>query len=156
MNLFENLYGHLHDNNRPSMNFIVYHSQYRHECDIEQQQHKDEIHMLSSMKSSERHTDSSLLGSVRRRFIPPKLRAQNSTPPSTSQTTSSTSTSNAMHDAKAKMRSMTIDVRPNPARDYVTSNGKMSTGILSSLKVRNGTSSIGQVSSTERASCCQR
>ncbi len=43
MNLFENLYCTLHDNNRSFMNFILNHSQYKHECDIEQQREDTQI-----------------------------------------------------------------------------------------------------------------
>ena len=124
MTLFDNLYRTLHESNRPLMNFIVHHSQYKHECDIEQQQQRDEAHAYSSSKASERHTDNSLLGSVRRRLIAPKLRIQNSTSdngkPSTS--TASTPTSNSTTDARSKTRSMTMDLRRSASRESISNN----------------------------------
>jgi hypothetical protein len=124
MSLFDNLYRTLHDNNRPLMNFILNHSQYKHECDIEQQQ----THAYSSSKTSDRHTDGSLLGSVRRRLIAPKLRVQNpvtdngkSTPAST--VIVSTPPSNNTNDSRSKTRSMTMDLRRSASRESITTNG---------------------------------
>ena len=140
MTLFDNLYRTLHDNNRPLMNFIVHHSQYKHECDIEQQQQRDEAHAYSSSKASERHTDNSLLGSVRRRLIAPKLRIQNSTSDNgkSSATAASTPTSNSTNDARSKTRSMTMDLRRSASREsisnnnHIVSNG-MNTGRMTSF-----------------------
>ena len=129
MNLFENLYRTLHDNNRPLMNFILYHSQYKHECDVEQQQ-REEAHQNSSTKTPERHTDSSLLGSVRRRLIAPKLRIQNSTitdngksSPAVQQIIITTPPSNNTNDSRSKTRSMTMDLRRSASRESLTTNG---------------------------------
>ncbi|CAF2894408.1 unnamed protein product [Rotaria sp. Silwood2] len=128
MNLFDNLYRTLHDNNRPLMNFILSNSQFKRECDIEQQQ-KEETHNNSSIKTSDRHTDSSLLGSVRRRFIAPKLRIQNSTttdngkssPASTNNVI--TPPSNNTNDSRSKARSVTMDLRRSVSRESITTNG---------------------------------
>ncbi|CAF0813542.1 unnamed protein product [Rotaria sp. Silwood1] len=131
MNLFDNLYRTLHDNNRPLMNFILSNSQYKHECDIEQQQ-KEEIHNNSSIKTSDRHTDSSLLGSVRRRFIAPKLRIQNSTDngkPSSNNII--TPPSNGTNDSRSKVRSMTMDLRRSVSRESITTNGNNMTKMSS-------------------------
>ena len=128
MTLFENLYRTLHDNNRPLMSFIVHHSQYRHEYDLEQQ-HREESQTNSS-KSSERHTDNSLLGSVRRRFIAPKLRVQNShsdnskSSPSAAATTNvAVSSANNATDPRSKTRSMTMDLRRSVSRESINTNG---------------------------------
>lgn len=130
MTLFENLYRTLHDNNRPLMSFIVHHSQYRHEYDLEQQ-HREES-QTSSSKSSERHTDNSLLGSVRRRFIAPKLRVQNShsdnskssSPAAAAATTNvAASSSNNSNDPRSKTRSMTMDLRRSVSRESINTNG---------------------------------
>jgi hypothetical protein len=140
MNLFENLYRTLHENNRPLMNFILYHSQYKHECDIEQQQQREEAQNNSSTKTSERHTDSSLLGSVRRRFIAPKLRVQNptngngkSSPGGTIIIT--TPPSNNTNDPRSKTRSMTMDLRRSVSRESITTNGHLGTNGNHSGKV---------------------
>lgn len=140
MNLFENLYQTLHENNRPYMNFILFYSQYKHECDIEQQQQKDEIQHASHGKGSERHADSSLLGSMRRRFIPPKSRPQNSGATSSSGTTNNVSSSSANHhnEFKSRPRTMTIDVKHHSSKEqhHMSNNGK-TLGLFSSLKVNN-------------------
>jgi len=134
MNLFENLYRTLHENNRPLMNFILCHSQYKHECDIEQQQ-REEIQNNSSTKTPDRHTDSSLLGSVRRRLIAPKLRVQNpTTTPENSKSSSPAATitittppSNNTNDSRSKTRSMTMDLRRSASRESITTNGNTTT-----------------------------
>ena len=127
MGLFENLYRTLHENNRPLMNLVLHHSQYRHECETEQQQ-REEAHGFSSLKASERHTDSSLFGSVRRRFTASKLRAQNSnTQTPTGSMLGSPSTSAATsHETKSKPRSMTMELKQSLSKDYATTNGKVS------------------------------
>ncbi|CAF1628257.1 unnamed protein product [Rotaria magnacalcarata] len=140
MNLFENLYRTLHDNNRSLMNFILCNSQYKHECDIEQQQ-KEEANNNnnnnSSSKSSDRHTESSLLGSVRRRFIAPKLRVQNSTTTDNgksspaSNSTITTPSSNNINDSRSKTRSMTMDLRRSTSRESITTNGNNMTKVTS-------------------------
>jgi hypothetical protein len=106
------------------MNFIFNHSQYKHEYDIEQQQ-KD-IQIYSSSKIYDRHTDNSLLGSVRRRFIPPKLRT--SSPSST--IIISTPSSNNTNDSKSK-RSMTMDLRRSTSKESMTNNGNHSGKMIS-------------------------
>ncbi|CAF1197303.1 unnamed protein product [Adineta steineri] len=138
MSLFENLYRTLHDNNRPLMNFILYHSQYKHECEIEQQQ-KEEIQNNSTTKSSDRHTDSSLLGSVRRRLIAPKLRIQNSSHVDNGKGSSSVSSSpattiivttppsNNTNDSRAKARSVTMDLQRSASRESIITNGHSTT-----------------------------
>ncbi|CAF0794556.1 unnamed protein product [Rotaria sordida] len=140
MNLFENLYRTLHDNNRPLMNFILYNSQYKHECDIEQQQQqqqKEEIQNNSSIKSPDRHADSSLLGSVRRRFIAPKLRIQNSTTTDNGKSSPAPTTnilspsSNNTNDSRSKVRSMTMDLRRSVSRESITTNGNNTTKMTS-------------------------
>jgi hypothetical protein len=132
MNLFENLYRTLHDNNRPLMNFVLYHSQYKHECDIEHQQ-REEIHNNSSTKTPDRHTDSSLLGSVRRRLIAPKLRVQNSTTTDNGKSSPgativvTTPPSMNTNDSRSKTRSMTMDLRRSVSRESITTNGHSTT-----------------------------
>jgi hypothetical protein len=126
MSLFENLYRTLHENNRPLMTFIVHHSQYRHEYDLEHQQREES--QLNSSKSSERHTDNSLLGSVRRRFIAPKLRVQNShsdnsKSSSNAATNLAVSSSNNSNDQRSKTRSMTMDLRRSVSRESINTNG---------------------------------
>ena len=135
MNLFENLYRTLHENNRSLMNFILFYSQYKHECDLEQQQ-KDEIQLSIQAKGSERHTDSSLLGSVRRRFIASKSRPQNSisiSSPSTAVASPSLS-NHQQTDSKPRTRTMTMDIKHNSSKDSTGTNGKTS-GLFSSFKV---------------------
>ncbi|CAF0742340.1 unnamed protein product [Rotaria sordida] len=127
MNLFENLYHTLHDNNRPFMNFIFNHSQYKHECDIEQQ--KEDAQSYSSTKIYDRHADNSLLGSVRRRFIAPKLRAQHSVTPPPTTIIVSTPSSNNISDLKSKANSMTMDLKQSASKESITNictNGKIS------------------------------
>lgn len=116
------------------MNFIFNHSQYKHECDIEQQ--KEDTQIYSSTKIYDRHTDNSLLGSVRRRLIAPKLRAQHSTtpPPPAAIIVSPTSPSNT-NDLKSKTRSLTMDLKRSASRESMPTNGKMSS-IFSSSKVK--------------------
>jgi len=145
MNLFENLYRTLHDNNRPLMNFVLYHSQYKHECDIEQQQQREEIQNNSSNKTPDRHTDSSLLGSVRRRLIAPKLRVQNPTTTDNVKSSSPSTTiiittppSNNTNDSRSKTRSMAMDLPRSVSRESITTNGNQSgkmTSFFSSSKV---------------------
>lgn len=136
MSLFENLYRTLHENNRPLMNFIFYNSQFKHECEIEQQQREEANN--NSLKTPDRHADSSLLGSVRRRFIAPKLRIQNSTSNhengklSPAQTISITTTSsNNTHDLRTKTRSMTMDLPRCASRESITTNGNNTTKMTS-------------------------
>jgi hypothetical protein len=131
MNLLENLYRTLHDNNRPLMNFILYHSQYKHECEIEQQQQQKEE---SQNNSSTKTTDSSLLGSVRRRLIAPKLRVQNSTTNDNGKSSSpssivimATPPSNNTNDSRSKTRSMTMDLRRSASRESIITNGHSGT-----------------------------
>ena len=133
MTLFENLYRTLHESNRPLMNLVVYHSQYKHECDIEQQQ-REEAH--NSSKTPDRHGDSSLLGSVRRRFIAPKVRVQNpnndnnkSSPAATIIITTPPSNTNANNnnDSRSKTRSMTMDLRRSASRESINTNGHSTT-----------------------------
>lgn len=135
MTLFENLYRTLHENNRPLMNLILCQSQYKHECDIEQQQHARE----ETQKTPDRHADSSLLGSVRRRLIAPKLRVQNTTNENgkSSATTIVISTP-PTNDSRSKTRSMTMDLRRSVSRESMTTNGNHSskvTSFFSSSKV---------------------
>lgn len=113
------------------MNFILNHSQYKHECDIEQQKEDIQIYS-SSTKIYDRHQDNSLLGSVRRRFITQKIRAQNSStppppPPSTPivVSTSSSSSSNNTNGSRSKIRSMTMDIKRSTSRESMITNGKM-------------------------------
>jgi hypothetical protein len=133
MSLFDNLYRTLHESNRPLMNLILYQSQYKHECDIEQQQQREETQNNSTSKTPDRHADSSLLGSVRRRFIAPKLRVQNptnennkSSPATTIVITTPPSNNN---DSRSKTRSMTMDLRRSASRESITttSNGHTTT-----------------------------
>jgi hypothetical protein len=121
MNLFENLYRTLHDNNRPFMNIIVNRSQYKHECEIEQQREEPQIY--SSAKAYDRHTDHSLLGSVKRRFIAPKFRAQHSTTPPPTAIVISTPMTHNTNDTKSKSRAMTIDLKRSTSRESMTTNG---------------------------------
>ncbi|CAF0746655.1 unnamed protein product [Adineta steineri] len=138
MNLFENLYRTLHDNNRPYMEFISNHSQYKRECEIEQQ--RDDTHMYSSSKAYDRPVDNSLLGSVRRRFIAPKVRVQhtNNTSSSTTYIISSPSANNT-NDSKTKIRSMTEDLKRSTSRESMLMNGNYGkmTSIFSSSKNQN-------------------
>ncbi|CAF0933796.1 unnamed protein product [Adineta ricciae] len=120
MTLFENLYRTLHDNNRPLMNFVLLHSQYKHECELEQQQHQREETQNNTLKTPDRHGDSSLLGSVRRRFIAPKLRVQN---PASSPATTIIVTTPPSNDARTKTRSMTMDLRRSASRESIITNG---------------------------------
>lgn len=132
MSLFENLYRTLRENNRPLMNLILCHSQYKHECDLEQQQQREEM-----QKTSDR--DSSLLGSVRRRLIAPKLRVQN--PANENGKASPTTiiiTTPPSNDSRSKTRSMTMDLRRSVSRESITTNGNHSgkmTSFFSSSKV---------------------
>jgi hypothetical protein len=106
------------------MNFILNHSQYKHECEVEQ--HREDVQMYSSSKLYDRHTDNSLLGSVRRRLIAPKLRAQHSTtPPPTAIIISPSSTPNNAHESKSKTRSTTMDLKRSSSKESMTTNGKM-------------------------------
>ena len=128
MTLFDNLYRTLHEQNRPLMNFVLHHSQYKRECDLEQQQ-REETQSYATLKTPDRHSDNSLLGSVRRRLIAPKLRVQNahsdngkastaaSTPPSNTNST----------DARSKTRSMTMDLRRSASRESISTNGHTTT-----------------------------
>ena len=159
MTLFDNLYRTLHDHNRLWMNFVFSHSQYKHECDVEQQQQREESQNYSSSKSSERHSDNSLLGSVRRRFIAPKLRIQSSNPDHvkvvaagvTSPTTAPTPPNN--NESRSKTRSMTMELRRSVSRESITTNGHNSstngnggtrmTSFFSSSKVINNEHSDG-------------
>lgn len=132
MSLFDNLYRTLHENNRPLMSFIVHHSQYKHECDIEQQQQREENNQNQSAKTPDRHNDSSLLGSVRRRLIAPKVRVQNqnndngkSSPGATIIIT--TPPTNNNNDSRSKTRSMTMDLRRSVSRESITTNGHTTT-----------------------------
>lgn len=145
MSLFENLYRTLHENNRPLMNFVLNHSLYKHECDIEQRQ-EDIQNNNTPSKSSDRHNDSSLLGSVRRRLIAPKLRVQNSTNNENGKISSPSATiivttppSNNTNDSRSKTRSMTMDLRRSASRESITTNGnssgKMTSFFSSSSKV---------------------
>lgn len=124
------------------MNFILFNSQYKHECDIEQQ--REEANNNSSSKNSDRHTDNSLLGSVRRRFIAPKLRVQNSTntdngkSSSSSNNAATTPSTNNTNDSRSKTRSMTMDLRRSASRESITTNGNniaKVTSFFSSSKV---------------------
>ncbi|CAF4518259.1 unnamed protein product, partial [Rotaria sp. Silwood2] len=127
MNLFENLYRTVHDNNRPFMSFIFNHSQYKHECDIEQQ--KEDAQIYSSTKTYDRHADNSLLGSVRRRFIAPKLRTQHSLTPPPTTIIVSTPSSNNINDSKSKTSSVTTELKQSASKESITNNsnnGKMS------------------------------
>lgn len=105
------------------MNWIYHSSQYKHECDLEQQ--KEDMQMYSTMKNPDRHAESSLLGSVRRRLIAPKFRNQHSiTPPPTATIVIST-TGNQSNEAKSKTRSMTMDLKRSSSKESMTNNGKM-------------------------------
>jgi hypothetical protein len=130
MSLFDNLYRTLHESNRPLMNLMLFHSQYKHECDIEQQQQQRE----EALKTSDRHADSSLLGSVRRRFIAPKVRIQNptnennkSSPSATIIITTPPSSNNNNNDSRSKTRSMTMDLRRSASRESINTNGHTTT-----------------------------
>lgn len=125
MNLFDNLYQTLHDNNRPFMDFVVNHSQYKHECEIEQQR-EDPV-----TKNYDRHTDTSILGSVKRRLIAPKLRVQHTNVPTP---TTYLITSSATNDSKPKVRTLADDIKRNVPKESMGSNGKV-TSIFSSSKV---------------------
>ncbi|CAF1101802.1 unnamed protein product [Rotaria sp. Silwood1] len=134
MNLFENLYRTLHDNNRPFMSFIFNHSQYKHECDIEQQ--KEGTQIYSSAKTYDRHADNSLLGSVRRRFIAPKVRTQHSVTPPPTTIIVSTPSSHNISDLKSKTNLVTMELKQSASKESITNNsnnGKMSS-IFYSLK----------------------
>jgi len=121
MNLFENLYRTLHDNNRPFMDFVLNHSQYKHECELEQQ--REDTQIYSSTKIYDRHADNSLLGSVRRRFIAPKVRAQNSNTISPTAIIISTPSSNNGNDSKSKLRAMASDLNRSVSRESMATNG---------------------------------
>jgi hypothetical protein len=121
MSLFENLYRTLHDNNRPLMNLVLNHSQYKHECEAEQQ--REDAQIYSSAKSYDRYIDNSLLGSVKRRLIAPKFRAQHSTTPPPTAIIISTPSSHNLHDSKSKSRAMTIDLKRSVSRESMTTNG---------------------------------
>ncbi|CAF1167389.1 unnamed protein product [Adineta ricciae] len=95
-------------------------SQYKHECELEQQQHQREETQNNTLKTPDRHGDSSLLGSVRRRFIAPKLRVQN---PASSPATTIIVTTPPSNDARTKTRSMTMDLRRSASRESITTNG---------------------------------
>jgi hypothetical protein len=117
------------------MNFILNHSQYKHECEIEQQ--REDPHIYSSTKIYDRQTDNSLLGSVRRRLIAPKLRSQHSTtPPPPTTIIISTPITNNTNDSKSKTRSMTMDLKRSASRESMITNGKM-ISIFSSSKVKS-------------------
>lgn len=140
MSLFDNLYRTLHEQNRPLMNFVLHHSQYKRECDLEQQQ-REETQSYAALKTPDRHSDNSLLGSVRRRLIAPKLRVQNahsdngktspaaSTPPSNTNST----------DSRSKTRSMTMDLRRSASRESISTNGHTSTATTTTATNGNGT-----------------
>ncbi|CAF2127795.1 unnamed protein product [Rotaria magnacalcarata] len=118
MHLFENLYRTLHDSNRPLMSFIFNRSLYKHECEIEQQ--KEDAQIYSSSKTYDRHADNSILGSVRRRLIAPKFRAQHSiTPPPSATIIISTPTST---DSKTKTSIMTMDLKHSASKESITNN----------------------------------
>lgn len=137
MILFDNLYHALHENNAPFMNYIFHHSQYKHEREIEQQ--KEDAPVFSP-KGYDRHADNSLLGSVRRRLIAPKLRSQHSiTPPPTTSTFSIQSINNNTNDSKSKMSPIPIELKPNTTKESMvtnSNNGKMGS-IFSSPKVNS-------------------
>lgn len=128
MTLFENLYRTLHEQNRQWMTFIFSHSQYKHECDLEQQHQREELQNSSNKSADRHHTDNSLLGSVRRRLIAPKLRVQNSHADNEKSSkaaavvaqTTPTSTHN---DSRSKTRSMTMELRRSVSRESITTNG---------------------------------
>jgi hypothetical protein len=121
MNLFENLYRTLHDNNRPFMDFVLNHSQYKHECELEQQ--REDTQIYSSTKIYDRHADNSLLGSVRRRFIAPKVRVQNSNTISPTAIIISTPSSNNGNDSKSKLRTMASDLNRSVSKESMATNG---------------------------------
>ncbi|CAF0877590.1 unnamed protein product [Adineta ricciae] len=127
MNLFDNLYRTLHDNNRPFMDFVVNHSQYKHECEIEQQR-EDSI-----AKNYDRHTDNSILGTVKRRLIAPKLRVQHTNSPTTTTYLITSSATNNANDAKPKVRTLADDIKRNIPKESMVSNGKVAS-IFSSSK----------------------
>lgn len=131
MNLFENLYRTLHDNNRPFMDFILNHSQYKHECEMGQQ--RDDTLTSSSTKTYDRHTDNSLLGSVKRRFIAPKVRTQQLNPPTPTTYIISATPTGTANDAKPKVRTLADDVKRNVPKEIVVSNGHQNHGIMTSL-----------------------
>lgn len=127
MHLFDNLYRTLHNNNRPIMNSILNHSQYKHECDVEQQ--KDDVPTFPSPKTYDRHTDNSLLGSVRRRLIAPKARTQHSITPPPTTIVVSTQTSNNQNELKSKASSTIMDLKQSASKESMvpnSSNGKLS------------------------------
>jgi len=124
------------------MNFILNHSQYKHEYEIEQQ--REDPHIYSSTKMYDRHTDNSLLGSVRRRLIAPKLRTQHSTTPPPTTIIISTATTNNTNDSKSKTRSMTMDLKRSASRESMITNGKMAS-IFSSSKVKSESLSFGDL-----------
>ena len=119
----------MRDYNRPLMNFILSNSQYKHECDIEQQREKEDAQHNSSMKSSDRHSDNSLLGSVRRRLIAPKLRIQNSTNHDNAKSSlvstviPTTSGLSSTHDSRSRTLSVAMDLRRSASRESITING---------------------------------
>jgi hypothetical protein len=120
------------------MNFILNRSQYKHECEIEQQ--REDVQIYPATKIYDRHTDNSLLGSVRRRLISPKLRTQNSPPiPPTTYMILASPTNNT-NDSKAKTRSMTMDLKRSASKESMTSTGNHHgkvTSIFSSSKVNS-------------------
>ena len=125
MSLFENLYRTLHEQNRPLMNFVLRQSQYKHECDLEQQQ-REESQSYASAKTPDRHSDNSLLGSVRRRLIAPKLRVQN-THADNGKPAIVASTPTSSTDPRSKTRSMTMDLRRSASRESINTNGHSTT-----------------------------
>ncbi|UJR23704.1 hypothetical protein I4U23_026685 [Adineta vaga] len=130
MNLFNNLYRTLHDNNRPYMDLILNHSQYKHECELEQQRED------SSPKTYDRHIDNSLLGSMKRRLIAPKLRVQHANPSTPTTYIITSSTVNNTNDPKLKVRSLADEIKRSVSKESVISNGKI-TSIFSSSKNQN-------------------
>jgi RAP1 GTPase activating protein 1 len=122
MSLFDNLYRTLHESNRPLMNLMLFHSQYKHECDIEQQQQQRE----EALKTSDRHADSSLLGSVR---IQNPTNENNKSSPSATIiiTTPPSSNNNNNNDSRSKTRSMTMDLRRSASRESINTNGHTTT-----------------------------
>ena len=105
------------------MNWIYHSSQFKHECELEQQ--REDMQILSSMKTSDRQHDSSLLGSVRRRLIAPKFRNQHSTTPPPTTTIVISTSPNHSNESKSKTRSMTMDLKQNSPKESMTNNGKM-------------------------------
>jgi hypothetical protein len=131
MSLFDNLYDRLHDINRPFMDFIINQSQYKHECELEQQ--RDDVQMHSPAKTYDRHTDNSLLGSVKRRFIAPKVRVQQPNSPTPTTYIISSPTANNTSDPKLKVRSITDDVKRTVSKDSITTNGHNNHGKMTSI-----------------------